>query len=287
MNAVQVPEREGSYRWYYADAVCEDVTAVCIFMVGSLFSTRYARGGSPRAHAAVNFAVYRGGERLAWVLSEYPALQFTDSSLRIGGSTLTYLDARRLELVVDERTAIFGRRLQARFELQALCAPLAPVTLVEGLSHRWHPIAPRAVAKVSVPSLGVELEGAHAYHDGNDGDVPLGTDLRGWEWERSHDREQTVVTYRPWDSAEGIRVVAGAASRAERVPADAAVRSTTGWGLEVTPAVELLESSPFYARHQAHDGRRHTLGEVADFTRFRSPWIRWMARLRTRMERAA
>ena len=42
-----LPDRPGAYRWYYADVGCGDVSAVVIFLVGSLFSPRYA--ARPRA----------------------------------------------------------------------------------------------------------------------------------------------------------------------------------------------------------------------------------------------
>ena len=37
-----LPERAGAYRWYYADVGSGEVSAVVIFLVGSLFSARYA-----------------------------------------------------------------------------------------------------------------------------------------------------------------------------------------------------------------------------------------------------
>jgi carotenoid 1,2-hydratase len=71
----------------------------------------------------------------------------------------------------------------------------------------------------------------------------------------------------------------------------------TGWGLRVPARLQvgnqvvgeprLLESSPFYARLEARQGALDSLGEVADFRRFHSPFIRWMAHFRTRVGRAA
>jgi len=288
MNRVEVPEGAGSYRWYYVDASSGEHTVVAIFMIGSLFSPRYAASATaqPREHAAVNFAVYARGARRAWVLSEYAGVEATGDSLRIGGSTLRY-GAGRLELHVRERTAPWGRPLEARVRLEPDGPGAEPVTLVPGLSHRWHPIAPRARAKVAVPSLGLDLD-ACAYHDGNWGDAPLGSDLAGWEWSRRAGPASTVVTYRPWGArARTLTATPGSAAFGGDPPAVSAT-SRTAWGLTVPSAgARLLESSPFYARLEAHDGGVHELGEVADFRRFRSPWIRWMARLRTRLEPAA
>lgn len=52
------------------------------------------------------------------------------------------------------------------------------------------------------------------------------------------------------------------------------------------PVTSHLESSPFYARLEGAGDGFHALGEVADFRRFHSPLIRWMARFRMRVEPA-
>jgi carotenoid 1,2-hydratase len=87
--------------------------------------------------------------------------------------------------------------------------------------------------------------------------------------------------------------------RYQRAPAWEPPRPTsiTGWGLrvparlhsgcEVVGPPRLLESSPFYARLEARQGQLDSMGEVADFRRFHSPFIRWMAHFRTRTGRAA
>jgi carotenoid 1,2-hydratase len=295
LNRITVPERPGAYRWYYVDATAGDFTAVCIFMIGSLFSPRYAvthrRGAAPRAHAAVNFALYQRGSRRAWVLSEYSDLAADERALRIGRSTLRYSGERGLEVELDERLAPCGGRFRARLELESHAPPLAPLTLVEGKSHQWHPIAPRSTAKLSVPQLGLEVARAHAYHDGNHGDVLLGTDLPGWDWRRTYDPQRTVIDYRPWGSEQGWRVIVQPSlSIVGQSPVKDLERRKTRWGLKIpTPkqGAKLLESSPFYARLEATTAATHELGEVADFARFRKPWIRWMAHLRTRVERAA
>lgn len=284
MTRIEVPQRPGAYRWWYVDASCGDFTVVAIFMIGSLFSPRYAvtglRGAAPSAHAAVNFALYQRGTRRLWALSEYDGVEASADGLCIGASQLRY-DGDGARLSIVERTAPWGTPFEASIELDADGPGVAPVELVPGLSHRWQPIAPRARARVNV--LGLELDAA-AYHDGNFGDVPLGTDLRGWEWERRCSGALTEIVYQPW-GGEALHVEAGERGVAVRRGAAGEVRrSRTAWGLDVPRGSSVLESSPFYARWI---GDAHVVGEVADFARFRSPWIRWMARLRTRMERAA
>lgn len=286
MNRLELPAEPGSYRWYYVDASAGDFTAVAIFMIGSLFSPRFGPGAQPRRCAAVNFALYEKGVRRVWVLSEYDACSLDGGVLAIGASTLRYGPGRRAELVIADRTTPWGRPFSARLELEAVGPSCGPLRLVEGLEHLWHPIAPRSRAKVQVPSLELELE-ADAYHDGNSGDVPLGTDLPGWDWTRTHEGDVTSISYRPWESEQAIAVRACSRSiSVTREEASAGERVRTGWGLPV-PRGRLLESSPFYARLESRHEGVHVLGEVADFRRFTSPWIRWMARLRTRVERAA
>lgn len=295
-----LPEAPGAYRWYYADAVSGDTTAVFIFMLGSPFSARYAaralRGARPLQHSAVNFALYRGGVRRQWVLSEYRHAEADATELRIGESRLRYAADGTLEFTVCARTAPFGGLTKASLSLRPESPGLPAIPLVPGLSHTWAPVHLRAYATLRLPLLGEVLEGV-GYHDTNAGASPLGTDLARWTWARTHGPEGTRVQF--WLPNGEQLVVEGTAASATLVrQSAAAVASTrTGWGLCVPRALEvgtarlgaprLLESSPFYARLEAKAPGAHTLAEVADFRRFRSPLIRWMAHFRTRLERAA
>ncbi len=286
MSHFALPSVPGSYRWYYVDLAAGDFTAVVIFMIGSLFSPRYSsavkKGASPRQHAAVNFALYEKGVRKLWVLSEYQSVEAHAQTLSIGQSTLHARDDGSLVAQVNDTTAIWGKPVEATLELIPEGPGHAPIRLVDGLEHWWQPIAPRARATLKVPKLGLELEG-RGYHDGNFGDVPLGSDLRGWDWVRSHSNDRTSITYRPWNAAASWQVdVDGQAATSHQVANGPPVSSRTAWGLPVPKLQDskLLESSPFYARLESG---RDTLGEAADFQRFHSPWIRWMAGLRTRV----
>lgn len=302
MTSFELPTRSGAYRWYYLDVVAGDFTAVCIFMVGSVFSARYSaslrEGAAPSEHAAVNFALYEKGARSLWVLSEYRGASLADDgrTLRIGKSWLTY-DGGRLAGEVRDRTTPFlltqwGEPAHVSFELEPEGPPHPEIRLVDGLSHHWRPIAARARARVQLHSHGLAFRGA-AYHDGNHGEAPLGSDLRGWEWARVHEACATAITYRPWGApAALVRVSASEATcRREILGEPASVRSS--WGLQVPRSLGVsarprtLESAPFYARLEASWGDVHALGEVADFRRFHHPAIRWMANFRTRAGGAA
>jgi carotenoid 1,2-hydratase len=294
-----LPSEPGAYRWYYADVSAGEYSAVVIFMVGSLFSPRYSvaarRGGLPREHCAVNFALYRKGVRLRWVLSEYPVVELeSPSRLRIGRSTLSY-EAGAVRMEVEERTAPWGRPVRARLVLEPMTPLGDEVQLVPGLPHWWRPMAPRARARLEVSTEGLAVEGV-GYHDTNHGAEQLGARLSGWHWSRTHGAQETVVDYVLPDGVAPVKVRAGPQGvLCERGPrAETAPTALTGWGLRVprqlrsgntvVGAPRLLESSPFYARVEARAGGMDTLGEVADFRRFHSPLIRWMAHFRTRVE---
>jgi carotenoid 1,2-hydratase len=303
MNHIELPQRSGAYRWYYVDVTSGDFTAVFIFMVGSIFSARYSmalkKGGLPREHAAVNFALYEKGVRRLWVLTEYGDVRVSgdERTLHIGDSWLRY-DNDGLRAEVRDRTTPFmltrwGRPTQVELSLTQEGPSHDELRLVDGLDHFWRPIAARSRARVRVKHQDVDFEGP-AYHDGNHGVVPLGFDLRGWEWARVHDAHATTITYRPWADVPPLRVaVSGTTASCVREAAAPPQTTRTTWGLRVPSSLRvpaapvLIESSPFYARVEAHAPGAHALGEVADFARFHSPSVRWMANFRTRAGGAA
>jgi carotenoid 1,2-hydratase len=293
-----LPERAGAYRWYYADVGCGDVSAVVIFLVGSLFSPRYA--ARPRAlpieHCAVNFALYVGGRRRQWALTEYPTATQSGGVLSIGRSSLRVCADGTVEIEVRERQAPFGAETRAEMVLHPTAPGVGVVPLLPDGSHVWEPRAPRCEAELRLPLLGQSLRG-HGYHDANAGDAPLGSSLPSWSWTRVHGPDRTAIDFR-LPAGERITLRTGSeGSSLGRDEAPAPDRTSTSWGLRVprtlsagglvVPAPDLVESSPFYARQVARAGGLHAIGEVADFRRFRSPLLRWMARFRTRVERAA
>ncbi len=297
MNTIELPATSGAYRWYYVDVTAGDRTAVFIFMVGSIFSARYSmalkKGGLPREHAAVNFALYEKGVRTMWVLTEYGDVKTPDAqTLQIGDSTLQY-GRQHLRAVIRDKTTPFmmtGWGAPAHVELEL--TPEGPthdeLRLVPGLDHFWRPIAARSKATVRVKGRDLEFTG-RAYHDGNHGLVPLGFDLPGWEWVRTHSPHDTNVIYRPWANTPSLQVCVDAQhASASTIEVGPRASQRSNWGLQVpatlgvTGAPALIESSPFYARLEAKTGGHHALGEVADFARFHNRSVRWMASFRTR-----
>jgi carotenoid 1,2-hydratase len=303
LSIPDLPQRSGSYLWLYTDAVVGDVTAVCIFLVGSVFSPRYAarlgRSAPPLDHCALNFALYRGGRRIVWAFTEYSGVAHAGPHrLGIGDSTFAYERDGTLVLSVAERTAPWGRPIRARLELTPACAAVGVVPLdAEGL-HRWEPRVVRGTARLEVSALGIDAVG-RGYHDANHGSVALGDGVPGWWWTRVHAPEASGVRYEVHGHPSVIEVIArdGRRPSVARTPAIAGNPRRSAWGLPLptdlgaggmtVPARRLLESSPFYARQETHTDALHALGESADFRRFRSPLIRWMAYFRMRTERAA
>jgi carotenoid 1,2-hydratase len=298
-----LPRESGSYLWLYTDVVAGDLTAVCIFLVGSVFSPRYAAGLGRRArpleHCAVNFALYRSGHRIAWAFTEYPGIaRATGESLAIGDSTLVYAGDGSLVLTVAERTAPWARSLLARLTLTPTTAAAPEVSLDARRRHRWEARIPRAAARLELPDLGITRTGI-GYHDANHGAEALGDGVSGWWWSRLHTPERTLVRYRTHGGPRTIELEArvGTAARTAAVAAPEPALRRSAWGLAlprdigagdvILRARHLLESSPFYARQETRLGELHALGESADFRRFRSPLIRWMAYFRMRTERAA
>ena len=178
--------------------------------------------------------------------------------------------------------------------------PTAPglgvVSLLADGSHTWEPRAPRCEAELRLPLLGHVLKG-HGYHDANAGSSPLGSTLPSWSWARVHSPDVTAIDFRlPSGERLAVRTEERSTSLTRDAPPAAEV-TPTSWGLRVprtlraggleVPEPDLVESSPFYARQVARAGELHAIGEVADFRRFRSPLVRWMAHFRTRVERAA
>jgi carotenoid 1,2-hydratase len=283
-----LPVASGAYRWFYADAVCGELTAVAIFLIGSVFSPRYSaglrRGALPQSHCAVNFALYRAGRPLLWVLTEYDRLQQRRDGLTFGASSVEFLSDGGARFSVRERTAPWGRPVQAELELLPSVPAVRERALGVGQPHYWQPLAARAEARLLLRSRGLSLDvSGHGYLDTNRGERRLGDELARWQWQRTHQAERTEVEYVTPGSGCLRLVAAGARCELLHSPYSAVeeVRRSR-WGLEVPAREQLLESSPFYARWERRRGEEHTLGEVADFARFHRPSIRWMAHFRTR-----
>lgn len=290
-----LPQKPQSYRWLYADVSNERWTLVLIFMVGSIFSRRYAARAHalPSEYSAVNVALYDWGECRLWALSEYARATLQHQTLTIGQSRWN-MGFPNFDVEVKEKTAPWGEPLHFHVHFQAEAPPASVVQLVPELPHYWQAFAPRAHAHVVSTSHAISFSG-RAYHDGNFGEEPLGLRLKHWRWTRTHHAKETLVRYEP-DGAQALELHSTTHSTTVEPASRADVEEELSpWGLGVPTRLDALagvqgaiprrlESSPFYSRLEAAGPHFHALTEVAAFNRFRHPLIRWMADCRTRRE---
>ncbi|MEZ4472843.1 MAG: glycosyltransferase [bacterium] len=252
------------YVWWYLD-VLDPATGqalVAIFLLGNVFSPRYARArrrgvADPLDFCAVNVALY--GPVSAWAMTEHPPTQVerTPEVLRLGASSLSW-DGPTLVARLDERTAPLPGRIVGEVRL----TPQAPFHVhhtldAEGL-HRWWPRAPVATAEVHLTRPAVSFSGL-AYHDMNQGAGPLERSFRAWDWARASDGHHTEITYdvERLDGSVGQYAVRfGADGQAQaRHPAVVTPLPRGRWGVAGrcradAPVAQRarLEDTPFYTR---------------------------------------
>ena len=318
-SAITTP---GGYLWWYFDALTPEGDGLCcIFFVGSVFSPSYAvrlRHGEaalPTEHCAVNLALYRGGRKIAWVLSEYEELgALGEDEFRVGQSAIRREGAGwRIEL--RERSAPFRRRIEGEIVVEPLTPPWRECAIgtIPGQprsAHGWQAAAPRArvTARFSRPDFSVDTLG---YHDRNYGDGRLEEAFSRWGWARFHGERETTVLYSFTDRAgveralwlrggdgEGVTssTIDGGPDPIEEAAAPDGELRRLRWGMRLPSsfgvgrpehlrceAGRLLETAPFYARFAARlvaDGRPPVLGlgEYLDLDRFRAPGRQFLLR---------
>lgn len=205
----------GGYAWWYAEvhglrAGGRRYSLTLILFVGSVFSPTYAQrlrrgdGATGFDFPAVNLALYEhlddaGGGRAgrilqrAWVMSEHSPseLSTTDFGLRCGRSGIQHLHDGSTVIDLDEETTRFfgraGTRLSARIVLSPPLLPGSPLELGRGPGdggvHYWQPLAPRALATVSLRCGELELKSPGlAYCDRNFGSGRMEDAFRRWCW---------------------------------------------------------------------------------------------------------
>jgi carotenoid 1,2-hydratase len=304
----------GGYAWWYVDAQsdCGRYAITTIAFIGSVFSPWYTgavRDGQrpdPRAHVALNVAIYRlDGGSPTWIMSEHDGRAAPKSAdvLTIGASTVTR-SGDGLTLEFEDRTSPFprliSRQLRGTVRVRSRSAQgCAPVSLDDGGRHRWWPVSPRAHVEVDVPSLGLRFAGA-GYHDVNQGTEPLSSAFGTWSWGRWHLRSRTVIAYDAFErngrAHERLLVMDEDGRSVD--PPNAFGRSTVGrsrWWLPVgTPhdagtrpdLTRRLEDAPFYARSLVTTtlfGERSVgVAETLDLHRFDRTLVQRMLPYRSR-----
>jgi carotenoid 1,2-hydratase len=235
-----------------------------IAFVGSVFSPYYAwarrRGAAdPDNFCALNVALY--GRTRRWAMTERGSRHCArDARLfQIGPSRVTW-DGTRLCIDVHERCVPIPRALRGRIVVQPERLFNFSTALEPSGSHRWGPIAPSARVDVDFDSPDLRWTG-HAYLDSNEGDTPIATACREWDWSRSRMADgSTVVLYDVQGSQDaGDRLLSlrfGVDGQVDPVPAPPRQRlPRTLWGIArrmrsdgPVRVIDQLEDTPFYQR---------------------------------------
>ena len=135
-------------------------------------------------HCALNVCLYGPGGR-RWTMTERGRRDVarSRSAFAIGRSRLAWQDGR-LEIQVEEREPITGRRVLGRVCVQPRGLSHFAAALDGEGRHRWGPIAPCARVELDFGRPGQRWAGA-GYLDSNEGDEPVERAFRRWDWLRT------------------------------------------------------------------------------------------------------
>ncbi|MCA9525314.1 MAG: carotenoid 1,2-hydratase [Myxococcales bacterium] len=286
------------YTWWYLDVLdpASGQGLVVIFLLGNVFSPRYARArkqnpADPLDFCAVNVALY--GPVRAWAMTEHPpaAVVRDAGQLTLGASTLTW-DGDDLVARLSERTAPFPGRIAGEVRLRPTARPGLHHRLDAAGLHHWWPVAPVATAEVTLQRPDVRFTGL-AYHDMNHGAGPLEQSFRAWDWARASHAEATEVVYDAVErdgSAPRFGARFGADGSVTPVdPAEVTPLPRGRWGVQgqaraagpVTVRA-VLEDTPFYTRSWLEGPAGHAMHESLDLDRFDRGWVRFLLPFRMR-----
>ncbi len=251
----------------------------------------------PLEHCAINVAVYGPGVD-SWVMSEYDATNVSRSPdhLQVGRSSVAWV-GDRLEIQIDERTAVFGQRVAGVVRLYPSALPAMPVHIDAQGHHTWWCVAPHARVEAELRQPGLRIRGT-GYHDANYGNEPLAAAFYDWNWSRASMADRTAVLYdaRRRDGTT-LRLGHEFRTNGDVFPVEAphAVdlgrtrwllpRSTRTDG-EPAKVVRTLEDTPFYARSALQTSlggvRMAAVHESLSLERFCSPMVQTMLPFRIR-----
>ena len=210
----------------------------------------------------------------------------------VGPSRLAWQDGC-LEVQVDEREPITGRRVRGRVRVQTSGLSTFAAALDAGGRHRWGPIAPCARVEVDFDRPGWRWAGS-AYVDTNEGDEPIDRGFRRWDWLRTSRTPDggTTVLYDVVQADGATRLIARrfeADGSCAALPVDAPrqpLPPAPWWRVDrrlrsVDAAAQVrrtLEDTPFYARSlialpQPGGGAVEAVHETLDVGRLVHPLV--------------
>jgi carotenoid 1,2-hydratase len=267
----------GGYLWWYVDAISDDGQQglSLILFVGSVFSPYYAlarkrhgvAAADPDQHCALNVALY-GQTARRWTMTERGSRHCARNATEFKvGPSRVWWDGQSLCFDIDEWAVPLPQRVRGRVRVhpQALCSFVT--ALDANARHRWGPIAPCARVEVDLQHPATNWRG-HAYLDSNEGDEPVASGFKEWDWSRAVlSGGDTAVIYDVRPRVGPDRVIAqrftpdGGSSPFEPPPRQPLARSK--WLLPRTMRTEpgstarvekTLEDTPFYVRSLLSSG---------------------------------
>ena len=183
-------------------------------------------------------------------------------TLAIGPSSLAWYD-NALVIDIDEVANPLPRRVLGQVRVLPLGLSRFSAALDDAGRHRWGPIAPCARIDVDLHAPALRWQG-HAYFDSNEGDEPIATPFKRWDWLRAPLADGSTAVVYDVQQKRGApdRVIATRLAPDGRAEAfDAPPRQAlpgSGWFVErsvrsdaASPPARVLrslEDTPFYSR---------------------------------------
>lgn len=242
---------------------------------------------------SINVALYSPGAR-RWTMTERGRRQVRRSASElVVGPSRVHWDGGAMVFELDEWANPLPRRVRGRVRVLPQALTRFSTTLDASGRHRWGPIAPCSRVEVDLSHPGLRWQG-HGYLDSNEGDEPIATPFRDWDWSRATLADgSTAVIYDVREKSGAERLItrrfhpdgrdeAFEAPPRQRLPASAwrvarQMRSEPG----APPRVQqTLEDTPFYVRSVLESrllGQDvHSVHESLDMPRLVSAPVQWM-----------
>lgn len=235
-----------------------------IAFIGSVFSPYYAWSGrgDPLDHCAINVALYRPRAG-RWAMTERGRGKVNQSAdhFAVGASCLSF-DGRRLTIDIDDRCAPIPHKIRGRITAEIPHFTGQAFSLDDAARHRWRPLNPSVDVAIDFDAPNLSWTG-HGYLDSNDGDEPLETGFRAWDWSRlALPNGEAAILYntQPREGAPvnlALHFAADGSCQPFESPPRAALKPTPIWripretraGAGADPQiVRTFEDTPFYSR---------------------------------------
>ncbi len=280
------------------DAISDDGAygMTTIAFIGSVFSPYYAwsKKRNPFNHCAINVALY-GPRQNRWAMTERGAGSVTAERdvFQVGPSALSW-DGKALIIDVSEMSVPVPRKMRGRIRVTPEYLNPNEHIIDDQGKHRWQPVAPRTRVDVAFDDPGISWSG-RGYFDSNNGDEPLESAFRYWDWSRAVlPHGETAIFYNTdlWNGTRrnlAIKLDASGETIELINRPEAALPPTKVWRIarrtradENAPVrvLKTLEDTPFYSRSIIEStlfgAPCKAVHETLSGARFRSPIVKAM-----------